>query len=83
MEKSKKPKNSFLFLFVSVWSLAPCDTHFQNTKNSFLSLLVSVRPLASCDTYFQLIQKYQKNTKFSKYKYINIFKQLHPFLRTT
>jgi len=45
---------------------------FKNIKNSFLSLLVSVRPLVSHDTYFQVIQKTQKNTKFSKYK-ISIF----------
>jgi len=72
-----KIKNSFLSLSVSVRSPAPCDTYFlKNTKNNFLSLLLSVRPLASYDTYFQVIQKYQKkNTIFSKYKNINIFKQ--------
>jgi len=47
----------------------------KKTKNNFLFLLVSVRPLASCDTYFQVIQKIPKNTKFLKYKNINIFKQ--------
>ena len=77
----KKIKKGFSFTFiVSVRSLAPCDTYFlKNTKNSFLSPFVSVRPLASCDTYFQLIQNTKNNTKFSKYKNINIFKQRRLF----
>ena len=75
-------KNTLFHFIVSVRSLAPRDTHFQNTKNSFLSLILSVRLPASYDTYFQVIQKIQKNIKFSKYKKHQHF-QTKVFLRTT
>jgi len=82
MEKSKKPKNSFLSLYCvcpvarTAWHSFP-----KIPKIIFLSLFVSVRPFASCDTYFQAIQKIPK-IQFSKYKCINIFKQ-KCLLRTT
>ena len=56
---------------------------FKNTKNSYLFLLVSVRPPASCDTYFQVIQKKQKNIKFSKYKKTSPFSNKESLNRTT